>query len=190
MNLSASAKEIHEIRLFVAASSKKSPLISRTKEEGCSLDDTFVKGISVARIRRKIRDPEGREDDEVVRILIYVRPHECLINLSVTRLKRERRFTTHRARIFPPFGRNAYASQDLIQTMIHPSRCSRSESSRAEAARQAREVGRRLREWFESRPYTGGVVPSTCNYRKLASFCRAVSCPPFLSFLLVSLVAL
>jgi len=40
--------------------------------------------------------------------------------------------------------------------------------------------GRRLREWFESRPYTGGVVPSTYNYRKLASFCRAVSCPPFL----------
>lgn len=80
--------------------------------------------------------------------------------------------------------RNACVSQDLIQTMIYPSRCSRSESSRA--ARQAREVGRRLREWFESRPYTGGVVPSTCNYRKLASFCRAVSCPPFLSFLLVS----
>jgi len=55
----------------------------------------------------------------------------------------------------------------------------RVDSSRVESSREADRV-RRLREWFESRPYTGGVVPSAYNYRKLASFCRAVSCPPFL----------
>lgn len=76
----------------------------------------------------------------------------------------------------------AYVSQDLIQTMIHPSRWSRTKSTRVESSciEPRGRPGRRLREWFESRPYTGGVVPSTYNYRKLASFCRAVSCPPFL----------
>lgn len=43
---------------------------------------------------------------------------------------------------FSSVRRNTYVSQDLIQTMIHPSRCSRSESSRVKPrGRRARSVG-------------------------------------------------
>lgn len=51
-----------------------------------------------------------------------------------------------------------------------------SELSRVESRRAARSVGRSPGNGSNHGPYTGGVVPSTCNYRKLASFRRAVSC--------------
>lgn len=72
----------------------------------------------------------------------------------------------------------AYVSQGLIQTMIHP--CyGRVKVQQQQQQRQRRGLyargrsGRQLQEWFESRPYTGGVVcpVDVCNYRKPASFC-------------------
>lgn len=113
--------------------------------------------------------------------------HLCArINIQLThQLHLSERKSWHGERPCPlSFGgmHRAYVSQDLIQTMIHPSRRSRTKSTRVESScvEPRGRPGRRLQEWFESRPYTGGVVPSTYNYRKLASFCRAVSCPPFL----------
>lgn len=72
--------------------------------------------------------------------------------------------------------------------MIHPSRRSRSElslevePSQVDLSREAAGArGRRLREWpVRIGRIWGGVVPSTCNYRKLASFCRFL---PTVSFI-------